>query len=179
MKLYRAVFTKYKHKRDTIKVEGRYVIVMEPADGIFEDLLKLELTQGQIHNYTLALVDLLRRLADCGYTHGDFHTENICYKYLSADRSRVALAVLDMGRSSSYTSQPFVDIISLLESTNRTLPWSGIREPTWNYMKQHLYNLARAHYGIELNDDNLLDSYNTYALSYFSKYRPDVYGAWI
>ena len=92
-----------------------YVIFMGKVDGIVSDWLnRPDISSESIKMLAMSIFQTLFKLKKEGFTHGDFHIDNIGYVYTDSSKTKVTVAPIDFGFT--YTKKSFMkfDLMQLV-----------------------------------------------------------------
>ena len=84
-----------------------YVIFMSKVDGIVSTWLnRSDISDESIRMLAMSIFQTLFKMKKEGFTHGDFHIDNIGYVYTDSSKTKVTIAPIDFGFT--YTKKSFM-----------------------------------------------------------------------
>ncbi len=100
-----------------------HIIIMEEIDGVLGHWLRRERSENQLKEKAGQIVALMKTFQKHKLTHGDFHLNNIGWKYTNKSKTRMKLMPIDFGRSHighAYTNIEMGSLMRTIDSTFRS-----------------------------------------------------------
>lgn len=100
-----------------------HIISMEEIDGVLGEWLRREKSEDQLKEKAGQIVALMKAFQKHKLTHGDFHLNNIGWKYTNKSKTKMKLMPIDFGRSHigrAYTNIEMGSLVRTIDSTFRS-----------------------------------------------------------
>lgn len=100
-----------------------HIIIMEEIDGVLGEWLRKTKNEDQLKEKAEQIVALMKAFQKHKLTHGDFHLNNIGWKYTNKSKTKMKLMPIDFGRSHighAYTNIEMGSLMRTIDSTFRS-----------------------------------------------------------
>lgn len=96
-----------------------YLLFMDKLDGTVEDWLnRSPVSPRSMGALGRAVFDLIQRLREEGFTHGDFHIGNLGYVFTDSSKTKVRIMPIDFGWTSTKRAFTYLEVIQLVRTSH-------------------------------------------------------------